>query len=279
MAMLSSGKLDKLLENTGDMALKRRARLILSNIDPKPGEFILEVGCGDGYYLHVLSRIGSTLNLFGSDYDRRSLAAAKRNLKGKKIKLSFGDLMKKLPFKSDYFDKIIISEVAEHLPDDTKGLMEVFRVLKKDGVLCLTVPNHNYPIFWDPLNWFLEHFFKIHIESGFWAGLWNMHIRLYTPDQIKNVVKNAGFKIMSIQSPTFWTIPFGHNITHLGARLLHSGKMPKVYAESINKFSLGLRKPILTNIYFWIVNTIDKLNDIWTPHKDWGVGIFIKAKK
>ena len=271
--------IDRLLANTGDMALKRRARLILSNIDPKPGETILEVGCGDGYYLHMLSKINSTLKLYGTDYDKGGLVAARKNLTGKKVILKFGDLMKKLPFGSNTFDKIIMSEVAEHLPDDVKGLKEVYRVLKKSGTLCLTVPNHNYPIFWDPVNWLLEHLFETHIKSGFWAGLWNMHIRLYTPDQIKNVVKKAGFKILDMQSPTFWTIPFGHNITHFGARLLHSGKMPQIYADSINKFKSPTQKPFLTKVYFWLVNTVDRLNNIWTPHKDWGVGVFIKAIK
>jgi ubiquinone/menaquinone biosynthesis C-methylase UbiE len=279
MATLLSNTIDNLLENTGDMALKRRARLILSNINPQSGETILEVGCGDGYYLHMLSNIDSSLKLFGTDYDKRGLAAAGQNLIGKKVKLSFGDLMKKLPYKSNTFDKIIMSEVAEHLPDDVKGLKEVCRILKMGGTLCLTVPNHNYPIFWDPVNWILEHVFGTHIKTGFWSGLWNMHIRLYTPDQIALVVEKAGFKILDIQAPTFWTIPFGHNITHLGARILHSGKMPKVYADSINKFKSPTHKPFLTNAYFWLVNTVDKLNDIWTPHKNWGVGVFVKAVK
>ena len=93
--------------------------------------------------------------------------------------------MKRLPFKAEFFDKVMMSEVAEHLPDDVKGLKEVKRLLKKAGILILTVPNHNYPFFWDPLNWTLEHFWGTHIKSGFWSGLWNQHLRLYKPDEIK----------------------------------------------------------------------------------------------
>ena len=48
---------DKLLLNVGDIALRRRSKSILMNIDPKDGDNILEVGCGDGFYLYVLSNL------------------------------------------------------------------------------------------------------------------------------------------------------------------------------------------------------------------------------
>ena len=195
--------LKNLLENTGDMALKRRAQRIIEGLELRKGDKILEVGCGDGYYLHLLSNIGIPLKLHGTDFDKEGLKKAKKNL-GKKILLYHADLMKKLPFNNNTFDKIIMSEVAEHLPNDVKGLKEVYRVLKKGGILCLTVPNHSYPLFWDPLNWVLEHLFDTHIKSGFLAGLWNQHERLYTSRQIKKVLEKAGFGVKKVESLTFW---------------------------------------------------------------------------
>ena len=57
-------RLANLLSNTGDMALKRRAGKIISSLDPKENDKILEVGCGDGYYLHLLLNLGiRNLNL------------------------------------------------------------------------------------------------------------------------------------------------------------------------------------------------------------------------
>src|SRR5258706_5378635 len=108
-----NNKLDVLLENTGDMALKRRARKIILAVDPQKNEKILDIGCGDGYYLHLLSNSGVPLNLTGTDYDEVGLEKARKNL-GKKIPLYQGDLMKKLPFKNGQFDKATMSEVAEH---------------------------------------------------------------------------------------------------------------------------------------------------------------------
>jgi 2-polyprenyl-6-hydroxyphenyl methylase / 3-demethylubiquinone-9 3-methyltransferase len=274
---LLNKKLDVLLENTGDMALKRRAKKILLAIDPQKNENILDIGCGDGYYLHLMSNLGIPLQLTGTDYDEVGLTKARKNL-GKKIPLYQGDLMKKLPFKNAQFDKATMSEVAEHLPDDVKGLKEVYRILKKGGTLVLTVPCHNYPFFWDPINWILEHLLNTHIKSGFFAGLWNQHERLYTPDEIKKVVEKAGFTVEQLETTTWWCLPFNHYIVNLTARLLAHGNISEDTRSSLSKFTKEVKRPWYLNVAFGFVNELDKLNDMYHP-KDRGVGVFIKAIK
>lgn len=271
-------KLDKLLESVGDMALKRRAKKLITGINPEKGDRILDLGCGDGFYLYLLSNLGLKLRLVGCDYGDAELNAARRNLKGKRIPLYNGDLMKKLPFKDNYFDKIIMSEVAEHLPNDLKGLREVYRVLKPGGVLCLSVPNANYPIFWDPVNWILEKTVKRHIKNGFWAGFWFNHVRLYKPDQLRVVVEKAKFKIDKVESLTFWSLPFNHHIINIVARLLWGGKLPASIGSSVNKYQTKAKRPLLIALGFRAVNLIDRLNDLFSP-KNIGVGVFVRAQK
>jgi 2-polyprenyl-6-hydroxyphenyl methylase/3-demethylubiquinone-9 3-methyltransferase len=271
-------KLIKLLENTGDMALKRRARRIVEEIDPRDGDDILEVGCGDGFYLHLLSNLGIKLKLSGVDIDPNALRSAKRNLKNKKVLLKQADLMKKLPFKNESFNKVIMSEVAEHLPDDVRGLKEVKRVLGSGGILVLTVPNTNYPFLWDPINWVLEHFFRTHIKSGFWAGLWNQHIRLYKPEEIKRSVLRAGFRVEKIESLTWWCLPFNHNLMNLAARNLYGGNLSPRMVKTISKYEKNIKRPLLVNFVFGIVNLVDRFNDIYQPEKN-GVGVLVKSSK
>lgn len=271
--------IDRLLENTGDMALKRRARRIIEELDPKDGDRILDVGCGDGFYLHLLSNLGLDLDLTGCDFDPNALKSAKKNLKGKKVKLIQADLMKKLPFKDKSFDKIVMSEVAEHLPDDVGGLREVYRVLKPGGVLCLSVPNANYPFLWDPVNWVLEHLFGTHIKTGFWAGIWNQHLRLYTPLQIKKVVQKAGFKVGKVESLTQWCLPFNHYLINLGAILLAQDKVSQGTKNQASKFSKQTKKKRgFIKLFFGVSGLVDKLNNK-VPLNNPGVGIFLKALK
>lgn len=272
-------ELERLLANTGDIALKRRARRIIEELDLKDGDKILDAGCGDGYYLHLLSNLGIKLDLTGADLDPVALESAKKNLKGKNIKLvKNANLMKKLPFKDDFFDKVVLSEVTEHLPDDVKGLKEVSRVLRKGGKLVLTVPNHNYPFLWDPVNWVLEHFFGTHIKGGFWAGIWNQHERLYKPGEIKGVVERAGLKVELVESLTWWCLPFNHNLLHFAAKKLYGGELSTELALSISKYEKNPRRPFYIEVAFKIVNTLDRLNDLYQPENR-GVGVFVKAKK
>lgn len=271
-------KLEQLLDNTGDMALKRRACRIIEEIDPQDGDVILDLGCGDGYYLHILSNLGLKLKLHGSDYDESGLKRAKKNINNKNIILKHADLMKKLPYKDNTFDKIIMSEVAEHLPNDVKGFKEVRRVLKKGGIVVATVPNHNYPLLWDPINRVLEDIFETHIKSGFFAGLWNQHERLYKPKQLKKIVKTAGLKINHIESTTWWCLPFNHYIVNIVARLLAANSFDENTHKALNKFSRNAKRPLLIDLAFSAVNYLDKLNDIYTP-KDSGVGVLVVGEK
>jgi ubiquinone/menaquinone biosynthesis C-methylase UbiE len=272
-------KLSDLLENTGDMALKRRARKVIEKLNPQPKDKILEVGCGDGYYLHLLSSLEiSDMSLTGVDIDKDALKSAKNNFKGKKIKLLYADVEDKLPFSANSFDKVVVSEVCEHLKDDVKGLREIKRVLKKGGTCIVTVPNHRYPLLWDPVNWILEKLTGKHIEKGFFAGLWNQHKRLYTPKQIEKAVKKSGFSLKHKEAITWWCLPFNHYIVNLTARMIHSGKLSSQMKAAVNKYETKAKRPMFLDLAFSLVNMVDKLNDI-IPIRNSGVGIFVLSEK
>lgn len=296
-------KIEKLLLNVADTALRRRAKLILETLYPSDGNYILDVGCGDGYYLYLLNKLNRNIYSVGTDVDRNALDAAYTNFKSKNIPvkllseekykkallkksefkkgtvyLIWADLMKRLPFEDEIFDKVVMGEVAEHLPNDIKGVREVGRVIRKNGVLSLTVPCGNYPFLWDPINWILEKTFKTHIRSGFFAGIWNQHIRLYSVDKIRKVVETAGFEVERSFANTYWSLPFNHHIVNLGARILYGGSMPSKIADSVNKYSEKKSKPLILKMIFILINSIDALNEMY-PQSRSGVGVFVEAVK
>jgi len=45
-----------------------------------------------------------------------------------------------LPFQDNQYDVILCNHVLEHIPDDTKAMQELFRVLKPDGMAILQIP-------------------------------------------------------------------------------------------------------------------------------------------
>ena len=56
------------------------------------------------------------------------------------IKLLFGNA-EKTGFEKEYFDKILCSEVLEHTPNPKKVIKEIYRILRKDGILVISIPN------------------------------------------------------------------------------------------------------------------------------------------
>lgn len=275
LSKLIQDRLEKLLQNVGDMSLKRRAGRIIEEANPRAGEKIIDLGCGTGYYLYLLSSLPINLKLTGFDYDKKALDEARIMLSDKKINFIVGDLHRML-FKTSSFDKAVCSEVLEHLTDDNLALREIYRILKPGGTLVLSVPSQNYPFFWDPVNWVLEHFFNTHIRAGFFSGLWSGHIRLYSLKELKRKVEKAGFKIEIAEELTFWCLPFNHYIVNLVARLLYDVKISSKVADNLSKFKEN-KKPLMIDLAFKIVNWIDKLNEAF-PQKT-GVNVFIKAVK
>lgn len=267
--------LNELLSTVGDMALKRRARRIVEELDLKDKEKILEVGCGNGYYLNLLNKLGFNLTLTGIDNDVLALQDARKIIRDNKVKFKLVDA-NKLPFGNNFFDKVVISEVIEHVEDQQKVLSEIYRVLKPGGIMVLTTCNIDYPFLWDPVNWILQHLLGTHIKSGFWAGIWNQHLRLYKISNLNSIIKKSKFKVEISEFLTRWCLPFNHYLVNLIARLFYQGTLPKSISKGLNKFE-GERGSILVRSIFWLVNTYDYLNDLF-PGKN-GVSIFVKARK
>jgi ubiquinone/menaquinone biosynthesis C-methylase UbiE len=63
-----------------------------------------------------------------------------------------------MPFRDSYFDKVIFTEVLEHLKNGENAISEISRVLKKGGTLLLTTPNKEVVPLPPLLNWHVRHY-------------------------------------------------------------------------------------------------------------------------
>lgn len=225
--MVDPETIELMTRNEADMAFKRRVRTIFDFINPGDDMRILDLPCGRGFYLRMFRRV-SDCELFGADLDWHVVKTAKQVLKPlPQIQISRASIYD-MPYPADCFDAVILSEVLEHIDDDVRGLKEAYRVLKPGGALAVTVPNANYPLFWDPINKILERLFNWHISSGPLAGLWANHVRLYSASQLRAAVDKAGFLIEEERSLTHHCFPFIHNLVYgLGKPLLESKMLPQ----------------------------------------------------
>jgi ubiquinone/menaquinone biosynthesis C-methylase UbiE len=255
-------KLEEALANVGDMALKARLKAVIQSLEVEKGDRILDCGCGEGFCLKLLNELYPEAKLWGIDCAAGLLKRAKKEA-GKKATILQADIFA-LPFKDGFFDKIVLSEVLEHLENDVKGLEAIKRVLRKNGVLVITVPHANYPFLWDPINKSLETLFGQHIKSGFWAGVWNTHLRLYRPQQLRQVCSRAGLKVERIEGLTHYCFPFNHLFLNGFKRLLVAGILPRQLSLSADKFtwkeSQSERRADVVKLGYHFLNLLDSLN-------------------
>lgn len=227
--------LDHMTRNEADTAFRVRVRTIFEWLPPTPQMRILEAGCGRGFYLRMYRHL-SDCALVGAELDGAILQIARQNVGSlPDILLNQADITR-LPYASGSFDGVILSEVLEHIPEEGAALREIWRVLKPGGRVAITVPNANYPFFWDPINKTLETLFGRPIRSGPLAGIWANHVRLYEREELRARVVTAGFTVRAERAFTHHSFPFQHNLVYgLGKPLLESGLLPAGLAQAADR--------------------------------------------
>lgn len=261
--MIGDEQLARLVANEADMAYRRRVMLFLRWLDAEPGDRVLDGACGRGFMLNFVRAV-SDCALVGVDLEYRYLRLAHEQLADRAVHLLNGDLYR-LPFADHSFDKVILAEVLEHLVDDRVGLAEVVRVARPGSLIAISVPNANYPFWWDPVNKTLETLLGTHIAHGPLAGIWANHVRLYALDDLLALVEGAGLQVEAVRLLVHYCFPFSHNLVYgLGKPLLEAGWLPARMARAASRYRLNGRvgsrfNPV--NVGLWLFNRVDRLND------------------
>jgi 2-polyprenyl-3-methyl-5-hydroxy-6-metoxy-1,4-benzoquinol methylase len=110
-----------------------RKKKIIKMLYPQKSDIICDLGCGDGN----LSRdiVKKAKKIYGADISPTRVKKARKN----GIDAVCADVCS-TPFKSNYFDKVICSEVIEHVINPKELIHELNRLIKKGGIAALTVP-------------------------------------------------------------------------------------------------------------------------------------------
>jgi SAM-dependent methyltransferase len=164
---------------------------------------VLDVGCGTGLFLKPLIVAGCT-QLYGVDGPQDFTDRAIR--RGYKCVTVVADLNSSpLPGENGSFDLVVCKDVFEHLVNPTHALSEISRVLKKDGLLLLHVPNHF------PLIGRIKFLFTNNIDTfSFFKkeSRWTFpHIRFYEHRDSLQVLAAHNFSLVLDLSHHFQAIP------------------------------------------------------------------------
>lgn len=115
-------------------------RRLIKMLEPQPGERILEVGAGTGYYaLRVAESVGPSGRLDALDIQPAMLdhLAAKAREKGIENVVTTECDAHVLPFEDDTFDAAYLATVLGEIIDQDQALAEMYRVLRPGGRLVV----------------------------------------------------------------------------------------------------------------------------------------------
>lgn len=157
-------------------------------------DVVLDLGCDMG--IHTLKTSKKVKKIVGIDYQTSNIEVAKEMAQIQKIRNAafvLGSLEKKLEFPSDSFDKVLFLDVLEHLNKRSQIMGEVFRVLRKNGLLLLSIPNSE-------TSWK-----KLLRKNSLNSFADTDHKKEYTKTEAVKVCTKAGFRVISIDPITLDT--------------------------------------------------------------------------
>ncbi len=194
---------------------------------PKLGGNLIDIGCGNKPYKNLFKHCKS---YFGLEIENENKNSADFTYDGKNF-----------PFGDETFDSAICSEVLEHVFEPNQFLRETNRVLKKNGLIILTLP-----FFWDE-----------HEQPYDYAR--------YTSFGLKYILEKENFEILE-------QVKIGNDLSVI-AQLLNCYIYKKLY-ENKNFLSKSL-----SLIFFSFFNFIGLIISIFPNNNDMYLDNLVVAKK
>jgi SAM-dependent methyltransferase len=168
------------------------------------GDRLLDLGCGFGRHAFEAARRGAAVVALDAGAEeiarvRGTFAAMAEagELAGDTLATAVqGDALA-LPFPDGTFDRVIASEVLEHIPDDQAAMRELARVLRPGGTMAVTVPRCGP----EAINWALSD--EYHDTPG-------GHVRIYRRSTLERRLTSAGLQptgshhAHGLHSPYWW---------------------------------------------------------------------------
>mgnify|MGYP001250796771 CR=1 FL=1 len=178
----------------------------------RSGDLVLDLGCGFGRHAYEALRRGASVvacdlgvdelrqvrAVAGVMHDAGQVGPTDAGVGTVVLETANGDA-RRLPFADGAFDRVIASEVMEHIDDDDTAMAELTRVLRPGGTIAVTVPS----LFPEKVCWSLsEDYHAPKVAGG--------HVRIYRRQQVIAMLRAAGMvptghhRVHALHSPYWW---------------------------------------------------------------------------
>ena len=233
---------------------------------PADCQRVLDGGCAFGYGTAPLAAKAKIV--CGCDPSPELIARARENCPGIQFEIC---PLEKIPYASESFDAITLTDVLEHVADEKAALDEMFRVLRQGGRLIITTPHKGLFGFMDPDN------YAWHLRTSFPR----IYRRLFRMKHGRDPVSKVGYESKHRHYNLDDLIALLNGSAFVGhfeiEKMFRGGLF--FYALSSNLFEA---LSVLTGVRFaeWLVRPLGKLAD-WDYFINYGrlsynIGILVK---
>jgi ubiquinone/menaquinone biosynthesis C-methylase UbiE len=210
------------------------ARIVFDYLKPHKNEKVCDLACGCGEYSIKLLKRGC--QVVGTDFEKKSIAVAQAFSGRNSFVLANAE---KLPFKCDIFDKVVCVCALEHFNEGETALKEMYRILKPNGSVVLTVDSLTYPL-------------PVHVVT---AHKTRNHVSHY-------------YSLLELEE----------KLTELGFEVTHS-KYFVNSPIAVSLFTSSIRRPVMNAALFPLVLILSMVSDFAAGKPDMGIFLAIRARK
>jgi 2-polyprenyl-3-methyl-5-hydroxy-6-metoxy-1,4-benzoquinol methylase len=186
---------------------------MINGLKPTKGR-LLDIGCYEGYFLEQAKTHGWECYGVEPDIGAARYANEQLHLNVKQC------ILENAEYEDNYFDAITILAALEHVPDPSKLLREVKRILKPDGVLLVSVPT--IPSY-------------LPLIKSKWRMFIGDHYFFFTDQALQKLLEKVGMKLVASKYVTK-----NVDLDTISARLAEDWQ-----PNNLGKFGKSLRKFIL----------------------------------
>jgi 2-polyprenyl-3-methyl-5-hydroxy-6-metoxy-1,4-benzoquinol methylase len=135
---------------------------------------LLDIGCSTVFLLDEARKRG--WEVYGVELSKWAVEYARNTME---IMNVFQGILKEAAYRSNYFDAVILQDAIEHLTDPKGTLIEIRRILKPDGLICINTPDISSLV--------------SKLLRARWWGVKQAHLYYFTRKSLHNMLDAAGF--------------------------------------------------------------------------------------